>query len=171
MERGERLQLPDDLVRRVARVLSARPSKVKAAIEVARRAAVRSGAVYLVYKAFSVGVEPQVVGVGSSQDQAIRLADQHVDVEQYEWTDTDWSSWDGQRLSRPALDFPDREPIEVWIQQVPLDQIDVFSLESDTPVADNQEADSMERLSVDGQRVLRSTCPQRCQRGTASTSR
>jgi hypothetical protein len=135
----------------VARVLSVRPSKVKAAIEVARQAVVTSGAVYLVYTAFSVGFEPQVIGIGSTQDQAIRLADRHVDEEQYEWTDTDWSSWDGQRLSRPALDSPDREPVEVWIQHVPLDQIDVFSLERDTPVEDTQDADSMERLPVDRQ--------------------
>jgi hypothetical protein len=111
---------------------------------VARQAAVMSGTVYLVYKAFSVGFEPQVIGIGSSQGQAIRLAEQHVNEEQYEWTDTGWSSWDVERLSRPALDFPDREPVEIWVQRVQLDQVDVFSLESEALVEEDQDADSME---------------------------
>jgi transcriptional regulator with XRE-family HTH domain len=140
MERGERLEDPDDLVRPVARVLSVRPAKVRAAIEAARKAAVVSGAVYLVYKAFSVGFEPQVIGIGSSRDQAVRLAEQHVDEEQYQWTDSGWSTWDVERLSRPALDFPDREPVEVWIQRVQLDQIAVFSLESDALVEEDEKS-------------------------------
>jgi hypothetical protein len=57
--------------------LSVRPSKVKAAIEVARKAGAVSGAVYLVYKAISVGYAPQVIAIGSSHDQAISLAEQH----------------------------------------------------------------------------------------------
>jgi hypothetical protein len=87
---------------------------VKAAIEVARKAGAVSGAVYLVYKAISVGFAPQVIAIGSSHDQAISLAEQHVDEEHYEWTDTRWSSCDVARQSRPALDYPDGEPVEVW---------------------------------------------------------
>jgi hypothetical protein len=142
MERGERQAPADDLVRRVARVLHVRPGNVKAAIEVARRAAARPAGVYLVYKAFGAGVEPQVIGIGSTREQAIRLAEQHLDQEQYEWLDAGWSASDVGRLSRLALAFPDRKPVEIRAQRVELDKIDLFALKRDALVEEDGDADS-----------------------------
>jgi hypothetical protein len=50
----------------------------------------------LSYKAFRVGCEPQIIGIGSSRDHAISLAEKHADEERYEWTDNRWSTWDAE---------------------------------------------------------------------------
>jgi hypothetical protein len=96
------------------------------------------GSVFLIYEAFGDRAEPQVVGVASAAERAEELAAAYTQAEQYQWRQEDWTDWDSVRRTRPAVTGLGH-PVEIWIVEVPLDEVRPFILETEALVYEDDE--------------------------------